>query len=103
MQEEDPPEKTLVDGGTMPSTAFEYVNVANRLRASSAPRWQGPALSLRAHGAAIARDRHLPRGRVRARRSIAAALRSFLVPGVRVRARFRLALERPHHDRVRCA
>ena len=50
---------------------------------------------------AVARDRHLHRGRVRARRDAAAALRSVLVSGVRLRARLRLALERRDDDGLR--
>src|SRR5581483_12237482 len=72
------------------------------LRASPAARRPRAELAFPAHGAALARDHPVHRDRVRACRGAETPVGPVLVPGFRLRARFRLALERPHDDRVRC-
>src|SRR5437588_273478 len=66
---------------------------AYRHRITSASHRQGTAVALLAHDETLARDRDLPRPRARGGGRTPPARRSVLVPGLRVRARLRLALE----------
>ncbi len=76
---------------------------AHRGREPAAAHGPGAALAVRPHGPARARGPGAPGRRVRPRGGAAPPVRSVLVPGVRLRARLRLALERRHHHGVRRA